>query len=127
MRGIPVSVGNPHFVVFVREFPADWQAQAMEIQRSSQFPHGVNIEFVTIAANAKHDVKTVFFERGAGETLSSGTGSCAVAVAAMAAGRVKSPVKVRAPGGVQTVRQEGNNIFLRGPARLVCRGEFFLT
>ena len=131
VSGTRVSVGNPHFVIFVRELPADWQAQAAEIQRSSHFPHGVNVEFVTAAAgaknNLKHDVKAVFFERGAGETLSSGTGSCAVAMAAIAAGRAQSPVKVHAPGGVQTVRQEGNNVFLRGSARLVCRGEFFVT
>ncbi|HVH81001.1 MAG TPA: diaminopimelate epimerase, partial [Stellaceae bacterium] len=68
-----------------------------------------------------------FFERGAGETQSSGTGSCASAAAAMATGRCDSPVKVHAPGGTQTVRREGQDIFLRGPARLVCRGEFLLS
>jgi diaminopimelate epimerase len=68
-----------------------------------------------------------FFERGVGETQSSGTGSCASAAAAMTTGRAESPVKVHAPGGTQTVRREGNKLFLRGPARLVCRGEFFLS
>ncbi len=65
-----------------------------------------------------------FFERGVGETQSSGTGSCASAVAAMATGKAESPVRVHAPGGMQTVRQEDNMVFLRGQARLVCRGEF---
>lgn len=125
VSGTPVSVGNPHFVIFVREFPADWQAQAAQIQRNVRFPQGVNVEFA--AASGKHDVKTIFFERGVGETRSSGTGSCAAAAAAIAAGRAQSPVRIHAPGGTQTVRQEGNAIFLRGPARLVCRGEFFLT
>jgi diaminopimelate epimerase len=125
VRGIPVSMGNPHYVVFVSEFDEDWQAQAAEIQRSSHFKQGVNVEMV--AVEGKHDVRARFFERGVGETQSSGTGSCAAAAAAMATGRADSPVKVHAPGGIQTVRQESKNIFLRGPARLLCRGEFFLS
>ena len=124
-RGIPVSTGNPHYVVFVSAFPSDWQFQAAEIQRSAHFPEGVNVEFVIVTG--KHDVTAKFFERGVGETQSSGTGSCASAVAAMYTERAESPVKVYAPGGTQTVRREGANIFLRGPARIVCRGEFFLT
>jgi diaminopimelate epimerase len=125
VRGIPVSMGNPHYVLFVPEFAGNWQILAAEIQRSSQFTNGVNIEMVVV--DGKHDVSARFFERGVGETQSSGTGSCAAAVAAMAAGRVESPVRVHAPGGIQTVRQEGKRVFLRGTARLVCRGEFFLS
>ncbi len=125
VRGVPVSIGNPHYVVFVPQFASDWQSQAARIQHLPQFPEGVNVEFVT--ANGRHDVSVRFFERGVGETQSSGTGSCASAVAAMATGRADSPVKVHAPGGMQTVRREGENIFLRGPARLLCRGEFFLV
>jgi diaminopimelate epimerase len=125
VHGISVSMGNPHYVVFVPEFAEDWQAHAAEIQQSSHFPEGVNIEFVLV--DSKHDVRARFFERGVGETQSSGTGSCASAAAAMATGRAESPVKVHAPGGTQMVRKEGDNIFLRGPARLACRGEFFLN
>lgn len=124
VRGIPVSLGNPHFVAFVPQFPSDWQARGACIQRSEQFKQGVNVEWVVV--NGKHDVSARFFERGVGETSSSGTGSCAAAVAAMATRQAESPVKVHAPGGTQTVRKEGSNIFLRGPARLVCRGDFFL-
>lgn len=125
VRGIPVSMGNPHFVVFVREFSADWQKHAGIIQAASQFKHGINVEFGI--AEGKHDVRVLFFERGVGETRSSGTGSCASAAAAMATGRAESPVRVHAPGGTQTVRQDGDRIFLRGPARLVGRGEFFVS
>jgi diaminopimelate epimerase len=122
--GIPVSMGNPHFVVFVSRFDLNWQAQAAEIQRDSRFEHGVNVELVMPAG--KHDLQARFFERGVGETQSSGTGSCAAAVAAMSTGRLQSPVKVHTPGGTQTVRWENNQVYLRGSARLVCRGEFFL-
>jgi diaminopimelate epimerase len=125
VRGIPVSMGNPHYVVFVTEFSEDWQTQAARIQRSPEFKHGVNVELVSVGG--KHDVKARFFERGVGETQSSGTGSCASAVAAMVTGRAESPVRVHAPGGIQTVRREGNTVFLRGAARLVCRGEFYLS
>lgn len=125
VRGVPVSMGNPHFVVFVAEFMRNWQAQAAEIQKLPQFPEGVNVEYVV--ADSKFDLRARFFERGAGETRSSGTGSCASAVAAMSTGRADSPVKVQASGGTQTVRRVGDNIYLRGPARLLCQGEFFLS
>ncbi len=124
VRGIPVPMGNPHYVVFVPEFAEDWRTQAAEIQRSPRFKQGVNVEMVVV--DGKHDVRARFFERGVGETQSSGTGSCASAVAAIARGKAESPVRVHAPGGIQTVRQEGKLVFLRGAARLVCRGEFFL-
>jgi len=126
VHGIPVSMGNPHYVVLVNEFEDGWQVKASEIQRSAPFrAHGVNVEMVVV--DGKHDVSARFFERGVGETRSSGTGSCAAAVAAMAAGKAESPVRVHAPGGAQTARKEGNVVFLRGPARLVCRGEFFTS
>ncbi|MGB7132864.1 MAG: diaminopimelate epimerase [Candidatus Sulfotelmatobacter sp.] len=125
IRGIPASLGNPHYVVFVREFAPNWREQGARIQRSSQFRHGVNVEMVI--ADRQHDINVRFFERGVGETQSSGTGSCASAVAAIATGRAESPVRVHTPGGVQTVRTEGNWVFLRGSARLVCRGDFFLS
>jgi diaminopimelate epimerase len=123
--GIPVSLGNPHYVVFVAQFAANWQERAANIQRQPNFPEGVNVEFVI--PRGRHHIEVRFFERGAGETQSSGTGSCASAVAAMATGRADSPVRVHAAGGVQTVRREEDHVFLKGTARLLCRGEFFLS
>lgn len=122
VRGIPVSIGNPHFVVFVQEFTPGWQAEAAEMGRHHDFKYGINIELVK--ARSKSIIETRFFERGVGETRSSGTGSCASAVAAIATKKAESPVEVAAPGGPQIVRWEGN-VFLRGPARLVGQGEFF--
>jgi diaminopimelate epimerase len=122
-RGTPVSMGNPHFVVFVGEFSPAWQAEGAEIGRHRDFKHGVNVEFVRVAS--RNDIEVRFFERGVGETQSSGTGSCASAVAAIAAGNVNSPVSVHAPGGTQMVRWTDGRVFLRGPAQLICRGEFY--
>jgi len=123
IKGIPVSMGNPHFVVFVNEFVPGWQAEAAEIGRHHDFKHGINVELVNCLASSEIDVR--FFERGVGETQSSGTGSCAAAVASIASGRAKSPVQVQAPGGTQLVRWE-KQVFLRGSAQLICRGEFFV-
>jgi diaminopimelate epimerase len=122
LAGVPVSMGNPHFVVFVEEFMPGWQAEAAEIGRHHDFKYGINVELVHI--HNKNDIEARFYERGVGETLSSGTGSCAAAVAAIASGRASSPLRVRTPGGVQTVRWEGG-VFLTGPAQLLCRGEIF--
>jgi diaminopimelate epimerase len=122
VRGIPVSMGNPHFVVFVDQFAPGWQAEAAEIGHHHDFQYGINVEFVTVRDAGNVEVR--FFERGVGETQSSGTGSSASAVAAIHSKLAQSPVRVHAPGGTQVVRWQGQ-VFLRGPARLICRGEYF--
>jgi diaminopimelate epimerase len=108
--------------VFVPEFVPGWQAEAAEIGRHHDFKYGINVELVVV--KDRENVEARFFERGVGETQSSGTGSCASAVASIFSRRAQSPVRVHAPGGVQTVRWE-QQVYLRGPAQLVCRGEFF--
>ncbi|HZD95754.1 MAG TPA: diaminopimelate epimerase, partial [Candidatus Sulfotelmatobacter sp.] len=102
VQGTPVSMGNPHYVVCVKEFSPAWQAEGAEIGRHHDFKHGINVEFVRVTS--QNEIEVRFYERGVGETQSSGTGSCASAVASIAAGRVHSPVKVHAPGGTQVVR-----------------------
>jgi diaminopimelate epimerase len=115
-------MGNPQYIVFVQDFPRAWQAEAAELQRSGYFPDGVNVGFMRV--KGRNDIEVRFYERGAGETQSSGTGSCAAAVAAIAGGRADSPLRVHAAGGTQTVRWSGSEVFLRGSAQLICRGEF---
>ncbi len=123
VRGVPVSMGNPHFVVFVDDFAPGWQAEAAEIGKHHDFKYGINVELVRIRTEGEINVR--FFERGVGETSSSGTGSCAAAVAAIFSRKAASPLVVSATGGAQTVRWNGT-VFLRGPAQLVGRGEFFI-
>ena len=123
VQGIRVSMGNPHFVTFVKEFVENWQEEPQQVQGCSEFKHGVNVELVRV--DGRHDIHARFFERGVGETQSSGTGSCAAAVAAIVRGYADSPVRVHAPGGIQIVRREGKSVFLRGTARLICEGEFY--
>jgi diaminopimelate epimerase len=123
MSGVIVSMGNPHFVITVAEFPDAWQREAATIGRQPLFPDGTNVEFAVV--RGPNEIEVRIFERGVGETQSSGTGSCASAVAAIVNGRIASPVKVVAPGGLQTVRWE-NEVYLQGPATLICHGEFFV-
>ncbi|MGA8152860.1 MAG: diaminopimelate epimerase [Terriglobales bacterium] len=123
VRGIPVSMGNPHFVALVEKIMPGWQTEGAEIGRHQAFKQGINVEFVLV--KDKGNIEVHFFERGVGETLSSGTGSCAAAVACIAQKKAASPLRVHTPGGVQTVRWE-EQVYLRGAARLVCRGEFFV-
>ncbi len=121
--GTKISMGNPHFVIFVENFQDGWQRQAALIGTQPQFPQGTNVEYVVV--RGANEIEIRLFERGVGETESSGTGSCASAVAAIASGRVASPVTVIASGGTQSVRWE-NQVYLRGPATLIGRGEFFV-
>ena len=123
VSGTPVSMGNPHFSVLVPQFELGWQAIAEQISGHHDFKHGMNVEFFRIVDQGAIEVR--FWERGVGETMSSGTGSCAAAVAAIHRGAVSSPVRVCAPGGSQTV-EWSNEVHLTGPARLLCRGEFFV-
>lgn len=127
ISGVPVSMGNPHFVVFVTDFPHDWQQQSATIQRDASFPDGVNVEFVRI--HDPNHIAVRFYERGVGETLSSGTGSSAAAAASITTGLAQSVLRVEGLGGTQFVRWGSqtavDELYLRGSADLVCRGEFF--
>jgi len=123
VRGIKLSTGNPQFIRFVDEFPSDWLVEAAEIEAHRDFPQHTNVEYVKVMGPQEIEIRV--FERGAGETQSSGTGSCASAVASIYSKRVNSPMRVVAPGGPQTVEWDGGSIFLTGPAQILCRGEFF--
>jgi diaminopimelate epimerase len=123
ISGVPVSMGNPHYVVLVPKVEPGWLTVAQQISNHQDFNHGMNVEFVKVKNTSEIEVR--FCERGVGETMSSGTGSCAAAVASMQTCKVSSPVRVHAPGGVQTVEWSGE-VFLAGPATLLCRGEFFV-
>jgi diaminopimelate epimerase len=121
--GTKISMGNPHFVIFVENFQEDWQHDAAQVGAQNHFPQGTNVEYVMWRSASEIEIR--LFERGVGETQSSGTGSCAAAVAAIASGRASSPVKVIAPGGSQTVRWD-DHVYLQGPATLICSGEFLI-
>ncbi len=119
----PVSVGNPHVVVFVEE------ATDALLRRVGPFltahpalAHGANVQVASVAGPAS--CRALIWERGVGHTTASGTSSCAVAVAAVARGAL--------PPGRITVLMEGGqlevevtpamDVVLRGPVEEVCEG-----
>ena len=119
-----LNVGNPQCAVFCEELPAGWQTLGATIERHPRFPNRTNVSFVKKAGAGRINVH--FFERGCGETMSSGTGSTGAAVAAIARGWVESPVVVDTPAGELTLAWDGKgDAHLTGPAESVARGEFF--
>jgi diaminopimelate epimerase len=117
-----VWVGNPQCAAPVEDFDFDWRAVGAEIERHAHFPNRTNVSF--IRAVDEHTIEARFYERGAGETMSSGTGSTGAAAAAVARGMAKSPVQVVTPAGPIEVRIEGE-AFLTGPAEIVSEGVFY--
>ena len=118
-----LNVGNPQCVFFVENFDFEWQALGARVERHPRFPNRTNVSFIRVADAHTLDVR--FFERGAGETMSSGTGSTGAAAAAVARGVAKAPMRVLTPAGPLALRWEHGSIFLAGPAELIGSGEFF--
>ena len=119
-----LSLGNPHAVLRVPDVKtAPVELWGPSIQRHPHFPNRANVSFIMPVDANTIDVR--FYERGAGETMSSGTGSTGAAVAAVARGMAQSPVRVLTPAGPLDIRIE-DEVFLTGPAEIVGEGEFFL-
>ena len=121
-----VDVGNPQCAVFGADIPANWRKVGAEIEKHSHFPRKTNVSFVKAAG--EHSIEVRFWERGAGETQSSGTGSTGAAAAAVLRGLVKSPVRVITPAGDLNLRWAGpaDDFFLVGPAEITATGEYLL-
>jgi diaminopimelate epimerase len=118
------SMGNPHCSIAVDDFDWDWQSCGQEIETHAYFPQRTNVEFYR--ALNPHEIEVRFWERGVGETLSSGTGSCAAAVAAILNRQAQSPVTIHTAGGDLSFRWETSGVHLTGPAVIICRGEYLL-
>jgi diaminopimelate epimerase len=118
-----LNVGNPQCVVFTGDFEFDWRIMGAGLERHPRFPHRTNVSFVRVVDQHTLDVR--FFERGAGETMSSGTGSTGAAAAALARGMVRSPVHVDTPAGPLELRVQNDDIYLEGPAEIVAEGQFY--
>jgi diaminopimelate epimerase len=119
-----LNVGNPQCAIPVKDFEFDWRSLGAEIESHRHFPERTNVSFIKAAG--PHAIEARFFERGAGATLSSGTGSTGAAVAAVLRGMATSPVQVLTPAGPIVLRLEGGYAFLTGPAEIVAEGEFFV-
>lgn len=117
-----VSMGNPHGVCFVDDvagFPL-LEIGPM-VEHDNLFPHRLNFEIARVVS--RKEVEARVWERGAGETLSCGSGACAVAVVAQLHGYVDSPVEVVVPGGRLGLEWDGRGeVYLSGPAETVFAG-----
>jgi diaminopimelate epimerase len=120
-----VSMGNPHAIYFwqypVSDFPLSQLGP--EIEQHKMFPNRVNFEVANVVS--RRQIEARVWERGAGETLSSGSCSCAVAVAAHLLGYIDNNVKIKLPGGLLDVEWDRvGEVLLSGPAEIVFTGEW---
>lgn len=119
-----MDVGNPQCAIPVEDFELDWRSMGAEVEAHRHFPNRTNVSFIRPVD--EHTIEARFYERGAGETMSSGTGSTGAAVAALVRGMVKSPVKVLTPAGPLDVIWKEQEVYLTGPAVIVAEGEFLV-
>ena len=119
-----ISMGNPHAVVFVptlENFPIE--ALGPKFENHPRFPRRVNTEFVEVLG--RKELRMRVWERGSGETLACGTGTCACVMAAILNGFTDDEVLVHLLGGDLLIQydRETNHLFMTGPATTVFEGE----
>jgi diaminopimelate epimerase len=120
---VVMDFGNPQAVV-VGPLPDTKRFNRLgpAIERHPMFRARTNVEFAEV--QAPDAVRILIWERGVGPTESSGTGSCASLIAAAAYGGASRTANVIAPGGVQRVEWEDDQVYLTGWAEILCRGEW---
>ena len=110
-----LSMGNPHAVIFNQDLAhANLQATGAAFEKSSLFPAGVNLSIVQTVT--RKSLKMRVWERGSGETKSSGTGACAAAVAAVLMGYAdkNTEIQIQLEGGLLTVKYTDDAVYLTG-------------
>jgi len=122
---ISLDVGNPVAVIFVDDFDSiNWREAGKEIEPHTQFPEKTNVVFVKVIDRENIEIR--IWERGAGETSSSGTCSIAAAVASAFTGKTGRKVYVHAEGGTtKAVWREDGEMMITGRADLAFCGEFY--
>lgn len=125
IRVTVTSMGNPHCSIFTKDFDRiDWPAVGREIEVHPLFPNRTNVEFVRVVSRRRIQVR--FWERGVGITESSGTGSCAAAVASILNGLTERTLRVETPtGGLRVGWPGGGEVTLTGPAVKVAEGKYY--
>jgi diaminopimelate epimerase len=125
VRVTVTSMGNPHCTVFVDDFDTlDWPGLGRELERNERFPNRTNVEFVKVLSRQVIDVR--FWERGVGQTQSSGTGSCGAAVASILNGFTDRNVTARTlAGNLEIEWPADGEVLLTGPAELIAHGTYF--
>ncbi len=126
LKAVPVSMGNPHAVIFLESIDdIHFDQTGPELERHSEWPDRANIEFAVVRSRSDIDMRV--WERGSGETMACGTGACATAVAAIALGLVDNCVTVHLRGGDLEIRWSGSPadaVMMRGSATEVFTGRY---
>jgi diaminopimelate epimerase len=125
VRVTALSMGNPNCCIFVEDFAElDWRRLGRALETHQQFPERTNVVFVRVRDRSNIEVR--LWERGVGETFSSGTCSCAAAVASAVHDLTERRVSVHTPGGVIEVewRESDGEVVMTGRADLVYSGEW---
>lgn len=124
VKGYPVIVGNPHFVIFTDNAEdAPLTTVGATIEKHPDFKDGVNVEFVQVIDDTHLRMRV--WERGSGITMACGTGTCASVAAAVACGYCKEnqEVSVELDGGILSIIIEQGKAIMKGPAQTVYEGE----
>jgi diaminopimelate epimerase len=124
--GLAITVGNPHLACLVEDPVAGFDLSSAPLVDGRQFPGGANVELVRVTGDHRAEMRV--YERGAGVTLSCGTGAVAAAVAAAAAagewrGGPATSWTVEVPGGILAVTPDVTASLLTGPAVIVAAGD----
>lgn len=130
-----MHIGVPHSVIFLNEVTSQKHISnelinltdniGPLIEKNPAFLEGTNVNFVQLVDNKSIIVSA--WERGAGRTWACGTGACASAFATHYQNKVTSTVEVRMPGGKVIVSiSEDDTLYMQGPAKLICKGTFFI-
>lgn len=119
-----LHMGNPNCCVFVNAFhKIDWRRLGPMIENHPQFPERTNVIFIRVRDRA--NIEERIWERGVGETESSGTCSCAAVVASVINGKTDRAVDVHAPGGlIPTEWRDDGEVVLTGRAEVVYNGDW---
>jgi diaminopimelate epimerase len=119
-----VSIGNPHCDIFFERLPAriEWHQLGYAIEFHPFFPKRINIEFIRVLN--RNEIEVLFWERGVGETLSSGSGSCAAAVASILKNLTDRKVSVKTSMGSLDVEWGKEKVYQTGPAQVVFQGDY---
>ena len=120
---VVLNMGNPQ-AILLGPLPDDrrFEKVGAAIEHHALFPDGTNVAFAVVEAPER--VRIRIWERGVGPTFSSGTGSCAALVAAVAFGGAEKDAEVIAPGGGQRVEWLADGVYLTGWAEVLCEGQW---
>lgn len=126
-RGTFVSMGNPHFVIFVDDISEiDVARYGKILEYDPLFPERCNIEFAEVLPSGA--IRTIVWERGSGITMACGTGACATAVAAAITGRASRESDIVMDGGTLHIEwsDQDGHVYMTGPAAFAFEGEVAL-